>query len=170
MIHLKSFINFINEGAWYEGNEENPESIRALISLKNDFNNPNELLTTPPLIGKNYSVEGLGNIKVYYGLYPYTPYSGVRGENGDPESQRAKRYIMNNLKRGNPDIVSMSTGETLENFIEKTLINNLPSKRVDYIVGWYIGGTSRKNGEIFVYSISGCRSYRSSQNRLFQCG
>ena len=134
MIHLKSFINFINEGAWYEGNEENPESIRALISLKNDFNNPNELLTTPPLIGKNYSNQGLGNIKVYYGLYPHTPYSGVRGENGDPESQRAKKYIMNNLKRGNPDIFSMAPGETLENFIEKTLINNLPSKSVDYIV------------------------------------
>jgi hypothetical protein len=134
MIHLKSFINFINEGAWYEGNEKDIKSIRTFISLKNDFNNPNELLTTPPLIGKNYSNQGLGNIKVYYGLYPHTPYSGVRGENGDPESQRAKRYIMDNLKRGNPDIVSMSTGETLENFIEKTLINNLPSKRVDYIV------------------------------------
>jgi hypothetical protein len=134
MIHLKSFINFINEGAWYVGNEEDHESIRTFISLQNDFNNPNELLKTPPLTGKNYSVEGLGNIKVYYGLYPLTPYSGTRGANGDPESQRAKKYIMDNLKRGNPNIVSMAPDETLENFIEKTFINNLSSNRVDYIV------------------------------------
>jgi hypothetical protein len=132
MIHLKSFINFINEGAWYEGNEEDPESIRTFISLKNDFNNPNELLTTPPLIGKNYSNQGLGNIKVYYGLYPHTPYSGAGGVNTDPLSQRAKQFIMNNLKRGNPDIVSMAPGETLENFIEKTFGNNF--NKVDYIV------------------------------------
>jgi len=134
MIHLKSFINFINEGAWYVGNEEDPESIRTFISLQNDFNNPNELLTTPPLIGKNYSTKGLGNIKVYYGLYPHTPYSSKEADNIGTASRRAKEFIMDNLKRGNPDIVSMSPGETLENFIEKTFINNLPSNRVNYIV------------------------------------
>jgi hypothetical protein len=128
MIHLKSFINFINEGAWYE---ENGENVKVFVSLKNDPNNPNELLKTPYLNGDNFNKVGMGGIKVYYGLHPKTPYSGVRGANGDPASQRAKGYIMDNLKDSNPDIFSMATGETLEGFIQGTAIK---SKNINYIV------------------------------------
>lgn len=134
MIHLKSFINFINEGAWYEGDEGDIKTIKTFISLKNDPNNPNELLKTPYLNGDNFNKVGMGGIKVYYGLHPKTTYSGVRGANGDPASQRAKRYIMDNLKASNPDIFSMAPGETLEGFIEGTAIKNLPSKNINYIV------------------------------------
>lgn len=131
MIHLKSFINFINEGAWYEGDDEN---VKVYLSLKNDPNNPNELLKTPYLNGDNFNKVGMGGIKVYYGLHPKTTYSGVRGAKEDPESQRAKKYIMNNLKASNPDIFSMAPGETLEGFIDGTAIKNLASKNINYIV------------------------------------
>jgi len=131
MIHLKSFINFINEGAWYEGDDEN---VKVYLSLKNDPNNPNELLKTPYLNGDNFNKVGMGGIKVYYGLHPKTTYSGVRGAKGDPESQRAKKYIMDNLKASNPDIFSMAPGETLEGFIDGTAIKNLSSKNINYIV------------------------------------
>jgi len=131
MNHLKNFLQFINEGAWYE---ENGENVKVFVSLKNDPNNPNELLKTPYLNGDNFSVSGIGGIKVYYGLQPKTPYSGKKGERGDPASQRAKNFIMDNLKRANPEVFSMAPGETLEGFIEGTAIKNLTSKNINYIV------------------------------------
>jgi len=131
MIHLKDFKNFINEGSWYEMEGDN---VKVYLSLKNDPNNPKELLKTPILNGDNFNKVGLGGIKVYYGLHPKTQYSGVRGANGDPSSQEAKNFIMDNIKEAEPDIFSMAPNETLESFIEKTSIKNLPSKRIDYIV------------------------------------
>lgn len=131
MNHLKNFLQFINEGAWYEGDGEN---LKVFLSLRNDPNNPNELLKTPYLNGDNFREAGIGGIKVYYGLHPKTPYSGKKGADADPESQRAKNFIMNNLKIANPDVFSMAPGETLEGFIEGTAIKNLRSKNINYIV------------------------------------
>lgn len=134
MNHLKNFLQFINEGAWYEGDEGDERNVKVFLSLKNDPNNPNELLKTPYLNGDNFREAGIGGIKVYYGLQPKTPYSGLRGKNADPESQRAKNFIMNNLKQANPDVFSMAPGETLQGFIEATAIKNLASKNINYIV------------------------------------
>lgn len=131
MDHLKNFLQFINEGAWYEGDGEN---VKVFLSLRNDPNNPNELLKTPYLNGDNFREAGIGGIKVYYGLHPKNTYSGKKGADADPESQRAKNFIMNNLKIANPDVFSMAPGETLEGFIEGTAIKNLRSKNINYIV------------------------------------
>ena len=134
MNHLKNFLQFINEGAWYEGDERDERNVKVFLSLKNDPNNPNELLKTPYLNGDNFREAGIGGIKVYYGLNPKTPYSGKKGADVDPESQRAKKFIMDNLKIANPDVFSMAPGETLEGFIEGTAIKNLGSKNINYIV------------------------------------
>lgn len=128
MIHLKSFINFINEGAWYEGNPgnpPNPDNVKVFLSTKNDSNNPNELLKTVEPNGKNFNDRG---IKVYYGLYPRVQFA-----RNNPESQLAKTLIMDNLKKAKESIFSMAPGEKLEDFIDYTLLKNIKGD-INYIV------------------------------------
>lgn len=128
MIHLKNFISFINEGAWYEGEEE---ARKVFLSLKNDPNNPNELLKTSEPNGKNYNIRGtrgVAPIKVYYGLYPKTKYKAE-----DPESERAKNNIMDPLKKAEEGKFYMAPGEKMEDFLEYTLLKNIKSD-IDYVV------------------------------------
>ena len=129
MIHLKSFINFINEGAWYEGdpgNPPNPDNVKVFLSTKNDSNNPNELLKTVEPNGKNFHKRG--SIKVYYGLHPRINYND-RNE----ESRLAKILIMDNLKKAKESIFSLAPGEKLDDFIDYTLLKNIKGD-VNYIV------------------------------------
>ena len=128
MIHLKSFINFINEGDWYEGDPGNPpdsNKVKVFLSSKNDTNNPNELLKTVEPNGKNFNDRG---IKVYYGLYPRVQFA-----RNNPESQLAKILIMDNLKKAKESIFSMAPGEKLEDFIDYTLLKNIKGD-INYIV------------------------------------
>jgi hypothetical protein len=118
MKHLKKFINFINEGAWYDNG-------KTYLSVKNDPNNPNELLKTVDPNNLNFSERGVANIKTYFGLYPKTPY-----KKGNEESRNAKKFIMEPLKN---DDFSMWSGETLEDFFKYTLTNNIEGG-IDYIV------------------------------------
>ena len=130
MIHLKSFINFINEGAWYEGDPgdpPNPNNIKVFLSTKNDPNNPNELLKTVEPNGKNF--KDRSGIKVYYGLYPRISYNFNKNE----ESQLAKILIMDNLKKSEESIFSMAPGEKMEDFIDYTLLKNIKGD-INYIV------------------------------------
>ena len=129
MIHLKSFINFINEGAWYEGDPGNPpnsDNVKVFLSTKNDPNNPNELLKTVEPNGKNF--HNRGSIKVYYGLHPRINYNDRNGE-----SRLAKTLIMDNLKKAKESIFSIAPGEKLEDFIDYTLLKNIKGD-VNYIV------------------------------------
>jgi len=129
MIHLKSFINFINEGAWYEGdpgNPPNPDNVKVFLSTRNDPNNPNELLKTVEPNGKNFNNRG---IKVYYGLYPRINYNFRK----ERESQLAKILIMDNLKKAKESIFSVAPGEKLEDFIDYTLLKNIKGD-INYIV------------------------------------
>jgi hypothetical protein len=129
MIHLKSFINFINEGAWYEGdpgNPPNPDRVKVFLSTKNDPNNPNELLKTVEPNGKNFHKRG--SIKVYYGLHPRINY-----KDSNEESQLAKILIMDNLKKAKESIFSVAPGEKLDDFIDYTLLKNIKGD-VNYIV------------------------------------
>jgi hypothetical protein len=125
MIHLKSFINFINEGAWYERDIQDPNKVKVFLSTKNDANNPNELLKTVEPNGKNFNDRG---IKVYYGLYPRVQFA-----RNNQESQLAKSLIMDNLKKAKESVFSMAPGEKLEDFIDYTLLKNIKGD-VNYIV------------------------------------
>jgi hypothetical protein len=130
MIHLKSFINFINEGAWYEGdpgNPLNPDKVKVFLSTRNDQNNPNELLKTVEPNSKNFHKRG--SIKVYYGLHPRINYDYDENE----ESRLAKDLIMDNLKRARKSIFSIAPGEKLEDFIDYTLLKNIKGD-ANYIV------------------------------------
>jgi len=118
MIHLKSFINFINEGAWYEGD-------KVFLSTKNDPNNPNELLKTVEPNNKNFKDRG---IKVYYGLYPRKNY-----KSSDNESVMAKTQIMDRLKAADTSVFSMAPGEKIEDFIDYTLLRKIKGD-INYIV------------------------------------
>jgi hypothetical protein len=129
MIHLKSFINFINEGAWYEGDPGNPpnaDMVKVFLSTKNDSNNPNELLKTVEPNGKNFHKRG--SIKVYHGLHPRINYNKE-----NQESQLAKDLIMDNLKKAKESNFSIAPGEKLEDFIDYTLLKNIKGD-VNYIV------------------------------------
>jgi len=130
MIHLKSFINFINEGAWYEGDPGNPpnsDNVKVFLSTKNDSNNPNELLKTVEPNSKNFHKRG--SIKVYYGLHPRINYNFKKNE----ESRLAKDLIMDNLKKAKESNFSIAPGEKLEDFIDYTLLKNIKGG-VNYIV------------------------------------
>lgn len=119
MNHLKNFLQFINEGAWYDSEG------KTYLSVKNDPSNPNELLKTINPNNLNFSERGIANIKTYFGLYPRTPYVADT-EEGD----NAKKFIMDPLKE---DRFSMAPGETLEDFFRYTFTNNIEGN-IDYIV------------------------------------
>jgi hypothetical protein len=130
MIHLKNFIRFVNEGAWYEGGKDEKikrneyitaKDRKVFLSIKNDPNNPKELFKTVEPNGENYDMrgyKGIAPIKVYYGLYPKSKY-----HKDNDESQDAKQNIMDHLKKANPEIFSMAPGENMEDFIKYTLLN-----------------------------------------------
>jgi hypothetical protein len=130
MLHLKNFISFINEGAWYEGGEDKKvkrneyitaEDRKVFLSIKNNPDNPKELLKTVEPNGQNYDIrgyKGIAPIKVYYGLYPSSIY-----DTKVTVSQEAKRNIMDHLKKAKSNIFSMAPGEKMEDFIKYTLLN-----------------------------------------------
>jgi len=131
MKHIKNFINFINEGArWYESyiDDEGVRRGKVTLSIKNDPNNPNELLKTPYLTGENYTEKGLAGIKVYYGLHPRDPYKSK-----EQISKDTKNFLMDTLKEANPEDFKMEAGESLEDFIYETGLKNI-KKSPNYIV------------------------------------
>ncbi len=131
MKHIKNFINFINEGArWYESyiDDKDNKKGRVTLSIKNDPNNPNELLKTPYLTGENYTEKGLAGIKVYYGLHPRDPY-----KSNQQISKDTKDFLMDTLKEANPEDFKMENGETLGDFIYETGLKNI-KRSPNYIV------------------------------------
>jgi len=123
MRYLKNFITFINEGAWGNGNT-------AYISLKNNNENPDELLKTVDPNGRNFNERGsLSKIKVYYGLYTDPPYKPRAAINQTPQGIR-QAETMELLKSGN---FIMDGNETFEDFIKYTLKDVL-NEDINYIV------------------------------------
>jgi hypothetical protein len=127
MNRIKNFLQFINEGAWYEkkGEGTDAKDVKVYLSKYNDPSRENELLKTVDPNSLNFSKRGLSNIKTFFGLYPRTKY-----KSGEDESDRAKNLIMNHLKGGR---FEMSPGETLEDFFKFTVLNNIDSD-INYIV------------------------------------
>jgi LysM repeat protein len=127
MNRIKNFIQFINEGAWYEpkGQGKDPKYVKVYLSKYNDPSKENELLKTVDPNSLNFSKRGLSNIKTFFGLYPRTKYKP-----GEEESDRAKTLIMNPLKG---DRFEMAPGETLQDFLKFTVLNNIDSD-INYIV------------------------------------
>lgn len=122
MNHLKNFLQFINEGAWYEGEGND---IKVYLSRYNNPSNETELLKTADPNGLNFSKRGIADIKTYFGLYPRKKY-----KSGEDESDLAKNLIMNNLKNNR---FEMAPGETLGEFFQFTVLNNI-KEDIDYIV------------------------------------
>lgn len=122
MKHIKKFVQFVNEGAWYE---EEGDGIKVYLSKYNDASRENELLKTVDPNGLNFSKRGVSNIKTYFGLYPRKAY-----KSGNEESDAAKKFIMDLLKKNK---FEMAPGETMDDFFNFTVLNNIEGD-INYIV------------------------------------
>ena len=139
MNHIKNFIQFINEGAWYVTKNR---KAKTYLSVKNNPRNANELLKTVNPNNLNFSERGIANIKTYFGLYPDPPYL-----NNTPDGDRAKEFIMDPLKDDN---FLMAPGESLEDFFKYTFTNNIQGN-IDYIVTMGSSkGLVKKMGDTFL--------------------
>lgn len=119
---IKKFDEFIKEGAWYDSNG------KVFLSLKNHKENKKELLKTANFGGNNFNKRGLGDVKVYYGLYPDEKY-----QRSKEKSRETKEKIMDVLKKAEPGTFSMAPGETFEDFIKGTALKYIDGD-IDYIV------------------------------------
>jgi hypothetical protein len=140
MNHLKNFLQFINEGAWYDNKG-------VYLSIKNNPNRETEFLKTVDSNFKNYNEKDLSGIRIYYGLYPVEKfYNYPKKPKNETKEQRdgrlrikrskiafenlMKKNIMDHLKSEN---FKMAEGETMEEFLKYTIGKNIDSE-VNYIV------------------------------------
>ena len=139
MNHIKNFIQFINEGAWYVTKNR---KAKTYLSVKNNPRNANELLKTVNPNNLNFSERGIAKIKTYFGLYNDPPYVSET-----PDGDRAKEFIMDPLKEDN---FLMAPGESLEDFFRYTFTNNIEGN-IDYIVTMGSSkGLVKKMGDTFL--------------------
>jgi len=141
MKHLKNFITFINEGAWYD------EKGKVFLSKRNNTNIPTELLKTSDPNSRNFDLKKLAELKVYYGLYPVEKFYGYpKKKPGETREEKEERLRIKRekvkreeemqgsiMKKLKSDDYSMAPGESMEEFLLHTIPKNIRD-RVDYVV------------------------------------